>query len=81
METLIARWGNSLGLRIPKGIASDAGLKAGDTVCIATSQDGIVIKRTRQRPKYSIEELVNQITEENRHPATNWGEPRGREIW
>lgn len=81
METSLAYWGNSLGVRIPKGIADDAGLKAGDAVSIVTSQEGIVIRKVRQRPKYSLKELVSQITEENRHPATEWGDPKGREIW
>lgn len=81
METLITRWGNSLGLRIPKGIANDAGLKAGDTVSIVASGEGVVIKKTRRRPQYSLEDLVSRITDENRHDATDWGEPKGREIW
>ena len=81
METLLSRWGNSLGVRIPKVMAADAGLNAGDTVCITNSEGVIVIKKSRKNPKYCLSDLVSQITDENRHAATDWGEPKGREIW
>jgi len=80
METVLARWGNSLGLRLTKGIAVSAGFEAGDRVSIETLLDGICIKKIRKRPKYSLEELLSQITEENRHAATDWGDPKGREM-
>lgn len=80
MEILLARWGNSLGVRIPKVMAADAGLNAGDTVCITNSEGVIVIKKSR-KTKYCLSDLVSQITDENRHTATDWGEPKGREIW
>jgi len=77
----VTRWGNSLGLRIPKGIATDAGLNAGDTVCIINAEEGILIKKVRKRPQYKLEDLVSRITDENKHTATDWGEPKGKELW
>ena len=32
MRATISKWGNSLGLRIPRGIAEDAGLTEGSTI-------------------------------------------------
>jgi antitoxin component of MazEF toxin-antitoxin module len=29
----------------------------------------------------TLEELVARITDENRHPEVDWGEPVGEEIW
>lgn len=81
METLLTRWGNSLGVRIPKVMATDVGLSVGDTVCITNSNGAIIIKKSRKRPVYCLADLVSQITDENRHDATDWGEPKGREIW
>ncbi len=74
-ETVIARWGNSLGLRIPKGIATDMELKDGDAISIETTEDGIILKKNRKRPEYSLEELLRGVTNENRHPAVDWGAP------
>ncbi|BAH74666.1 AbrB/MazE/SpoVT family DNA-binding domain-containing protein [Solidesulfovibrio magneticus] len=81
METVLAKWGNSLGVRIPKGMAADAGLDAGDAVSITQSAEGIVIKKAQPKPQYRLADLVSQITDENRHEATEWGDPMGREIW
>ncbi|HML54606.1 MAG TPA: AbrB/MazE/SpoVT family DNA-binding domain-containing protein [Solidesulfovibrio magneticus] len=81
METVLAKWGNSLGVRIPKGMAADAGLDAGDAVSITQSAEGIVIKKAQPKPQYRLADLVSRITDENRHEATDWGQPKGREIW
>jgi antitoxin MazE len=36
---------------------------------------------SRKRPRYTLEELIRSITEENRHGETDWGPPVGNEIW
>lgn len=79
-ESTIARWGNSLGLRIPKRTADALGLKAGDAVCIEAAEDGIYLRKVRKKPVYTLDELLSQITEENKHAAVDWGDPKGREI-
>src|SRR5205807_2562088 len=43
MQVVLARWGNSLGVRIPKDIASRAGLSEGTRVEIEADGDRIVI--------------------------------------
>jgi len=35
----------------------------------------------RQLVVDEFRELVNQITPENRHKETDWGKPKGREVW
>jgi antitoxin MazE len=78
MEVQLKRWGNSLGLRIPKGIADAAGLKADDAVVIDTSVDGLIVKKARR--KYVLAELLSQVTPENRHEAIDLGGPQGKEL-
>lgn len=78
MEIHLKRWGNSLGLRIPKGIADAAGFKVDDAVSIDTSQDGLIVKKARR--KYDLVELISKITPENRHEAIDLGGPKGREL-
>lgn len=78
MEVHLKRWGNSLGLRIPKGVADAAGLKADDAVVIDTSVEGLIVKKARR--KYVLAELLSQVTPENRHDVVDLGGAKGKEL-
>lgn len=77
--TQVARWGNSLGLRLPKSVAQEAQLGEGDSVDVSVDNGAIVIRLSR--PRYSLEELVKRITPRNRHGESDWGAPVGHEAW
>jgi antitoxin MazE len=77
--TQVSKWGNSLGLRLPKSVAREAQLDAGDTVDVAVKDGAIVIRPAR--PVYSLEQLVAKITPRNRHGESDWGKPVGHEAW
>ncbi len=79
-ESTISKWGNSLAVRIPLAIARQAGLDQGDCVEMSLGRNGgIVLRPARQ--KYELSDLVARITPRNRHTATDWGRPRGKESW
>ena len=79
-STQIAKWGNSLGLRLPKSVALEAQLDEGDTVNVSVKDGAIVVRPAR--PVYSIGALVAKITRRNRHEETDWGtRPVGHELW
>ena len=79
-STRIAKWGNSLGLRVPKSVAREARLEDGDTVNVSVQNGTIVVKPAR--PAYSLDTLVAKITSGNRHDETDWGTtPVGHELW
>jgi len=78
MQVQIARWGNSLGVRIPKHMAERAGLREGARVEIEAEADRIVI--TRARPRYRLAELLQGMTSEAMREAFDWGADQGREI-
>lgn len=80
MQTRIQRWGNSLGLRIPKSFAAEARVEAGSTVDISVL-DGALIVRPVPAPRYELEELLEGVHPSNLHGETDWGEPSGREAW
>jgi antitoxin MazE len=80
MDVRIARWGNSLAVRIPKAVAEGAALREGDRVTVDVAEDGSVTLQPVSRP-YGLQELVDGITPENRHEETGWGEARGGEAW
>jgi antitoxin MazE len=79
VTTQISKWGNSLGLRLPKSVAREAQLDEGDTVDVSVRNGAIVIRPSR--PTYSLEQLVAKITARNRHDETAWNVPAGREVW
>jgi antitoxin MazE len=46
---------------------------------VAVIAGGLVLRPRSAR--YTLEELVAQITPENCHGKTDWGPPVGREAW
>lgn len=79
MKSRISKWGNSLALRIPKLIGADLDFGEGTEVEISVQDGSIII--TPVSSKYELDDLVRGITAENRHAETDWGTPRGNEIW
>jgi antitoxin MazE len=69
-----------LAVRIPLAIAKQASLAEGDSVQLALDGEGCIVLRPARR-RYELSDLVAQITPENRHRQTDWGEPQGKESW
>jgi antitoxin MazE len=78
-KTQVSKWGNSLGLRLPKSVALEAQLAEGDTVDVSVDNGAVVIRPSR--PRYRLEELISRITARNRHDESDWGAPLGHEVW
>src|SRR5690625_3511704 len=82
MSTVTAqKWGNSLGVRIPKEVADKIGIGQGSEMelNVIERENTITLKPKKTRKKYTLEELVSQITPENRHEEINFGR-EGREL-
>jgi antitoxin MazE len=79
-DTQVAKWGNSLAVRIPRAIVRDAGLAEGDRLSLDLGADGTIVLRSSRR-KYSLDELVAGISKKNRHRETGWGAAQGKESW
>ena len=80
MKVKIQKWGNSLAVRIPKTFAVQTQIEQDSIVDLSLENGGIVVKRHREKPKYTLDGLMNGITEDNIHSETDWGQPVGREI-
>ncbi len=80
MEAKICRWGNSLAVRIPIGIARSAKLKEGSDLEIAEA-DGCIVLRPLNKTGYDLDALLSQITEDNIHEEIESSGPVGREEW
>lgn len=80
MRTKVQKWGNCLGVRIPRSFAAEARLDAGSTVDISLEKGSLRIRPVRRR-RYALGELVRKITRRNLHEEVATGAPVGREWW
>ena len=80
MQVRIARWGNNLGLRIPKDIASRAGLSEGAWVEVEVEAEGNRIIITPAHRRYVLADLLKGMTPQAMREAFDWGPDKGREI-
>ena len=77
---MLAKWGHSLAVRIPRTLVKEARLAEGDRVSLTVAKDGSIVVRFMQR-KYSLHQLVAEIKPANRYGETAWGPRRDREAW
>ncbi len=80
MQTKIQKWGNSLGLRIPKSFAEEAHVEAGSTVDISVAAGELIVRPVHRRT-YDLASLIKGINAKNIHAAVETGAPAGREVW
>lgn len=73
----VVKWGNSLAVRIPKPVAEEAGVREGDAIVIEASKGQINLRPKHRVP--TLQELVSQITPENRYRETPSGPARSKE--
>jgi antitoxin MazE len=66
-------------MRIPKGLAEDAGFEAGSTVDISIENGELVVRQARR--KYRLSDLVNKINPKNVHREVESGDAVGKELW
>jgi antitoxin MazE len=78
MTTKLQKWGNSLGVRIPKEIVKKTKLKEGKDVSVRSIGDTIIITKAK---KETFDELTSKITPKNRYKELYWGPATGNEVW
>lgn len=84
MRVAVQRWGNSLAVRIPRGLAAEMGLERGGQLDIRVEDGRLVaapvVGRTLATP-YRLEDLLASIGADTLHTETDWGGPVGAEAW
>lgn len=80
MLTKIQKWGNSLGLRIPKSFAKQAGVQAGSEVDLSIEGSDLIV-RSKRRQRHQLGELLKGVTPRNLHKEIGSGDAVGREAW
>ena len=78
MSTQVQKWGNSLGVRLPKKMADSLNLKPGSAVNITEQKGKIIIAPAEDR---TLEQLLDMIDDGNAQPLCMEDEPKGREEW
>ena len=78
MRTRIQKWGNSLGLRIPRAYAREARIEQHSLVDV-TFVEGCLVVTPVEEPSFSLEQLLAGVTDENLHGEFDMGPPVGRE--
>lgn len=78
MTVKLKRVAGALTLVIPDEMAATAGMSEDTEVSLsATAAGGVVAKK---KPKYTLAELLAQVTPENRHEFIDSGPPVGKEV-
>ncbi len=80
MQTRIQKWGNSLGVRIPRGLADELGLGAGTEVSL-TAKDGELVLRPSLPNRLRLADLLAGITPDNIHASVDTGDGVGSEAF
>jgi len=78
MRVTVKKWGNSASVRIPAAIMAAAKLRLEQPVDVREDKGRIIIEPIRP-PKFDLNNLVAQITDENRHDEVDFGKPIGKE--
>ena len=80
MVATIAKWGNSLAIRIPQNLAKEINLAEGSEVKLVLIDGELTIEPIVRR-RYSLEELIEAMTPENVHTEIDTGIAVGNEVW
>jgi len=78
MQTRVQKWGNSLGVRIPRGLAEQIGLGAGTEVNL-TAKDGELVVKPAVPAPLSLDDLLAKVTTDNLHSPVDTGDAVGLE--
>jgi antitoxin MazE len=86
MKAKVAKWGNSLGLRLPKQLVAELGLVPGSEVELTRDGTRLIAETAAARriPRYRLEDLVAEMKRlggQSAAPETvEWGPSVGSEV-
>jgi antitoxin MazE len=83
MKVKLAKWGNDLGVRVPKAVAEAAGLKAGMEVDVVVDGRELQIRQSVPLKHYRLEDLIAEMDKlgpENVPEMVDWGPDVGAEV-
>jgi len=78
MHIQISKWGNSLGLRLPRSLAQQIGVSEGQKVRVVADGARLIVEAAP--PAWRLEDLLVNMTPEAMGEAFRWGDDEGREV-
>ncbi|CAN5139931.1 hypothetical protein BH11PSE4_BH11PSE4_29630 [soil metagenome] len=80
MKVKVAKWGNSLGVRLPKSAAETAGVGEGTELDLTVEGGGFRLRSVAKTSAQRLEELLDQVDPKNVPPMVDGGPDVGSEI-
>ena len=79
MTTKIQKWGNSLGIRLPKVLIESTSFSLGSEVEVEKKGSQIILKVVENK-RPTLKDLLKGMTKANFEPMLDWGPDVGKEI-
>lgn len=79
MATTVKKWGNSLGIRIPKAVAEQVDLRDGSAVEVVAA-GGVLTVRPLRRRRHTLKALLAKAKGASPHRHVHRDGPVGREL-
>ena len=80
MKVKLAKWGNSLGVRLPKSAVDAVGVRAGTELELTVEGRDFRLRSVVKTSAQLMDELLDQIDPKNVPPMVDWGPDVGSEI-
>ena len=74
ITTHLRKWDNSLAIRLPKSLLDLVDLREGSQLEISIDRERLILSPVK-KPKYTLDELLSQVTPENLHGEIDFGMP------
>lgn len=76
-KSYIAKWGDSMAVRIPKPIAEQWGVREGSAIELSMRGDRVVMRKR----SYRLADMLAEINPDNIHAEQDAGPAQGAEAW
>ena len=78
--TTIQKWGNSLGIRIPKEVAHETRMREGCIISLSVEGETLTLRHAK-KPTHTLKSLLRGFDKKTQHTEVDWGPARGSEVW
>lgn len=79
MECKLQKWGNSVGIRIPKSMLKELNWQINDLCELKIEERNLIM--AKKEKTISLEERFENYNGDNLSEDFVWDEPQGKEIW
>jgi antitoxin MazE len=81
MRARVQRWGNSLALRIPQAFGRELNLRPESSVEMTVDSGRLILVPIEDSSVPTLSELLDRVSDENKHTEVETGQPVGNEAW